>query len=54
MAVRGVSVRDAVFRSYYTKQDAIVLLQTIQLGGSATALLTQREATDSAKTIENL
>jgi len=54
MAVRGATVRDAVFRSYYTKQDAIVLLQTIQLGGSATALLTQREAVDSANTVENL
>jgi len=53
MAVRGASVRDAVFRSFYTKQDATIQLQSIQLGGSPAAVLTPREAVDAANTTES-
>jgi len=52
MAVRGASLRDAVFRSFYTKQAATVQLQSIQLGGSAASVLTPREAIDAANTTE--
>lgn len=51
MAVRGGTVRDAVFRSFYALQDAKVQLQTAMLGGSAG--LTAREAQDAANTTES-
>ncbi|KAF5311852.1 hypothetical protein D9619_003320 [Psilocybe cf. subviscida] len=51
MAVRGGTVRDAVFRSFYTLQDAKVQLQAAMLGGSAG--LTAREAHDGANTTES-
>lgn len=51
MAVRGSSVRNAVFRSFYTLQDAMVQLQAIMLGGAHG--LTPREAHDGANTTEN-
>ena len=53
MAVRGQSVRDAVFRSFYTMLDAQVQLQAHLLGAPANqAVLTAREATDAANTTE--
>jgi len=51
MAVRGSSVRDAVFRSFYTLQDARVQFQARMLGGDSG--LTAREARDSANTTES-
>ncbi|KAF8953605.1 arad-like aldolase/epimerase [Flammula alnicola] len=51
MAVRGSSVRDAVFRSFYTLQDAKVQFQATLLGGSTG--LTPREAQDGANTTES-
>jgi len=51
MAVRGSSVRNAVFRSFYTLQDAMVQLQAIMLGGAHG--LTPREAHDGANTTES-
>lgn len=54
MAIRGASVRDAVFRAFYTKQDATVQLQSILLGGNPqTDGLTAREAMDAANTTES-
>jgi HCOMODA/2-hydroxy-3-carboxy-muconic semialdehyde decarboxylase len=53
MAIRGASVRDAVFRAFYTKQDATVQLQSILLGGTAQGGLTAREAVDAANTTES-
>jgi len=50
MAVRGVSVRDAVFRSFYTLQDAKVQFQARMLGVDSG--LTAREAQDAANTTE--
>lgn len=52
MAVRGFSVRDAVFRSFYTQQDATVQLQARLLGGHNTGL-TAREAMDAENTTES-
>ncbi|KLO10095.1 arad-like aldolase/epimerase [Schizopora paradoxa] len=52
MAVRGFSVRDAVFRSFYTRQDATVQLQARLLGGHNTGL-TAREAMDAENTTES-
>jgi len=54
MAVRGLSVRDAVFRAFVTKQDATVQLQKILLGGNPRDGLTAREAADAANTTETL
>ncbi|KIJ31222.1 hypothetical protein M422DRAFT_186286, partial [Sphaerobolus stellatus SS14] len=51
MAVKGASVRDAVFRSFYTVQDAKIQFQAAMLGGSAG--LTAREAQDGANTTES-
>lgn len=54
MAVRGASVRDAVFRAFYTKLDATVQLQSILLGGGKLSDgLTAREAVDAANTTES-
>jgi len=53
MAVRGESVRDAVFRAFYTMLDAQVQLQTHLLGGSPQDGLNAREASDSANTTES-
>lgn len=50
MSVRGSSVRDAVFRSVYTRDDAIVQLNAAILGGSTG--LSAREAADGANTTE--
>ncbi|KAF8904138.1 arad-like aldolase/epimerase [Gymnopilus junonius] len=57
MAVRGSSIRDAVFRSFYAKQSAIVQAQAVLLGGLAHGGkqplgLTVREAMDAAVTNE--
>ena len=54
MAVRGFSVRDAVFRSFYTKQDATVQLQATLLGRGVEPMgLTPREAMDAENTTES-
>lgn len=53
MALRGASVRDAVFRSFYAREDAMVQLQSIQLGGPHVMGLTAREAHDGANTTES-
>jgi len=53
MAVRGSSVRDAVFRAFYTRQDATVQLQIRLLGGGANTGLTAREAKDAVNATEN-
>lgn len=53
MAIRGSSVRDAVFRAFYTLQDARVQFQAIQLGGHLVQGLTAREARDGASTTES-
>lgn len=53
MALRGVSVRDAVFRSFYAREDAMVQLQSFQLGGPHVMGLTAREAHDGANTTES-
>jgi len=53
MAVRGFSVRDAVFRAFYTRQDATVQLQARLLGGGANTGLTAREAMDAENTTES-
>ena len=53
MAVRGASVRDAVFRSFYTLQDARVQFQALMLGGGKEMGLTAREAQDGANTTES-
>ena len=50
MSIRGSSVRDAVFRAVYTRDDAIVQLNAQILGGSAG--LSAREAADGANTTE--
>ncbi|KJA21801.1 hypothetical protein HYPSUDRAFT_41664 [Hypholoma sublateritium FD-334 SS-4] len=52
MAVRGSSVRDAVFRAFYTVQDAKVQFQARMLGVDVG--LTPREATDGANTTESV
>lgn len=51
MAVRGSSVRDAVFRSFYALQDAKVQFQAMLLGKDSG--LTAREAQDGATTTES-
>jgi ribulose-5-phosphate 4-epimerase/fuculose-1-phosphate aldolase len=51
MAVRGSSVRDAVFRAFYTLQDAKVQFQARMLGNDVG--LTAREAMDGATTTES-
>ncbi|KAJ6578051.1 class II aldolase and Adducin N-terminal domain-containing protein [Mycena capillaripes] len=49
MAVRASSVREAVFNSFYIKQNAIVQLQAILLGaGKKPEALNPREVTDTA------
>lgn len=53
MAVRGFSVRDAVFRSFYTLEDATVQLQARLLGGGPNTGLTPREAMDAENTTES-
>lgn len=53
MVLRGASVRDAVFRSFYAREDAVVQLQSIQLGGPHVMGLTAREAHDGANTTES-
>jgi len=57
MAVRGASIRDAVFRSFYAKESAIVQAQAVLLGGLAhggqqPVGLTVRQAMDAATTNE--
>jgi len=57
MAIRGASIRDAVYRSFYAKQSAIVQAQAVLLGGLAhggqqPTGLTAREAVDAAVTNE--
>jgi len=57
MAVRGSSIRDAVFRSFYAKESAIVQAQAVMLGalapgGKQPTGLTVREAMDTAVTNE--
>ncbi|KAF9474659.1 arad-like aldolase/epimerase [Pholiota conissans] len=52
MAVRGSSVRDAVFRAFYTLQNAKVQFQARMLGKDVG--LTAREAMDGATTTESL
>ncbi|KAJ7173939.1 arad-like aldolase/epimerase [Mycena crocata] len=55
MAVRAASLREAVFNSYYVKQDATVQLQSILLGGGkAPKGLNQREVMDTATTAKTL
>lgn len=51
MTVRGSSVRDAVFRAVYTRDDAVVQLNSALLGGSMG--LSAREAADGANTTES-
>ncbi|KAJ7588534.1 arad-like aldolase/epimerase [Mycena floridula] len=55
MAVRGVSLRDAVFRAFYARQNAIVQFQSVMLGGgiSGDIGLSPREAEDAANTTES-
>lgn len=61
MAIRGTSTRDAVFRANYARQDALVTLQTVQLGASPSRGgmfgfgfgLTPREAADAERTTES-
>ncbi|KDR82351.1 hypothetical protein GALMADRAFT_206248 [Galerina marginata CBS 339.88] len=57
MAIRGASTRDAVYRSFYAKQSAIVQAQAVLLGGLAhggkqPTGLTARQAMDAAVTNE--
>ncbi|KAF4617606.1 hypothetical protein D9613_005618 [Agrocybe pediades] len=57
MAVRGASIRDAVYRSFYAKQSAVVQAQAVLLGGLARGGqqpmgLSVREAMDAAVTNE--
>ena len=55
MAIRGTSVRNAVFRAFYTQQNAMVQMQATLLGGlKAPEGLTPREATDTESTVEAL
>ncbi|KAJ7503526.1 arad-like aldolase/epimerase [Mycena galericulata] len=55
MAVRAGSLREAVFNSFYIKQDATVQLQGILLGGGkAPKGLDQREVTDASTTAATL
>ena len=59
LAIRAPSIRDAVFRAFYARQDAIVTLQTIQLLGvpawknAGNFGLTPREASDAEETTES-
>ncbi|KAF8151336.1 arad-like aldolase/epimerase [Crassisporium funariophilum] len=57
MAIRGASIRDAVYRSFYTKQSAVVQFQAVLLGslspgGQQPMGLTARQAMDAATTNE--
>ncbi|KAJ6596024.1 class II aldolase and Adducin N-terminal domain-containing protein [Mycena sp. CBHHK59/15] len=55
MVVRGTSIRDAVFRSYYVKQNAAAQFQGILLGGGRPPKsLSRREATDASTTDDGL
>jgi hypothetical protein len=55
MAIRAPSVRDAVFRAFYAKQDAIVQFQATLLGGGRQPSgLNMREAADAANTTEGV
>jgi len=55
MAVRAASIREAVFSSFYIKQDATVQLQGILLGGGKQPkALNAREVTDTATTVKTL
>lgn len=51
MAIRGTSVRNTVFRAFYTRQSAMVQAQAMMLGGGKPGL-TAREASDAATTNE--
>jgi len=54
MAVRAPSLREAVFSSFYIKQDATVQLQGILLGGGKAPLgLNKREVMDTATDAKN-
>ncbi|KAJ7284383.1 arad-like aldolase/epimerase [Mycena rebaudengoi] len=55
MAVRGSTIRNVVFRSYYIKEDAVVQYQSILLGGGTPPqILTAREAVDASTTADGL
>ncbi|KAJ7082841.1 arad-like aldolase/epimerase [Mycena belliarum] len=55
MAVRAASMREAVFSSFFIKQDAAVQLQGILLGGgTAPKGLNAREVADTATTAKTL
>ncbi|KAJ7672291.1 class II aldolase and Adducin N-terminal domain-containing protein [Mycena polygramma] len=55
MAVRATSIREAVFNSFYVKQDATVQLQGVLLGGGKPpTALNQREVTDTGTTAKTL
>ncbi|PPR01943.1 hypothetical protein CVT24_001301 [Panaeolus cyanescens] len=58
MAVQGTSIRDVVFRSFYTKQSAVVQAQAVLLGrlapmGQEPLGLSVREAMDAENTNES-
>lgn len=58
MAVQGTSVRNAVFRSYYTMlnadvQSMAVLLGSLAHGGQSPTGLSPRDAMDAAATLES-
>lgn len=58
MAIRGTSVRNAVFRAFYTMQNAEVqstatLLGALALGGQAPVGLPPRVAMDATVTFES-
>ncbi|KAF9049089.1 arad-like aldolase/epimerase [Panaeolus papilionaceus] len=58
MAVKGTSIRDVVFRSFYTKQSAVVQAQAVLLGrlapmGQEPLGLSVREAMDAETTNES-
>ncbi|KAJ7680377.1 arad-like aldolase/epimerase [Mycena polygramma] len=53
MAIRAISIRQAVFNAYYTMQNAKVQLQTVLLGGGsgkAPTAFTKKQITDSVTT----
>ena len=54
MVVRGESIRHAVFRSFYTKENATIQLKSTLLGGGRQPIgLSPREALDAMKTNES-
>ena len=53
LALHGSSLRDAVFRAFYAREDAMIQLQSFQLGGPHVMGLTAREAHDGANTTES-